>query len=247
LPAISVFQLNDRLRPVVRRVMASAAVLVTLFVSAGVAIPIASAAAGCPDVEVVFARGTDEEPGIGRVGQALVDTLKPMVKGKKVGTYAIAYPASWDFLAAAAGANDASAHVQSTVAKCPNTKIVLGGYSQGAAVIDVIATSPIAGLGFSAPMPAAVADHVAAVAVFGNPSARLGQPLTRMSSLYGAKTADLCNTADPICSLGNNFNAHVQYPESGLVKTAARWVADHVLQGDPPKGEAAKKSDRTNS
>jgi cutinase len=227
--------------------MAAVVVLLTAFATTTTGIPIASAAAGCPDVEVVFARGTDEEPGIGRVGQALVDTLKPMVKGKKIGTYAVVYPASWDFLAAAAGANDASAHVQSTVAKCPKTKIVLGGYSQGAAVIDVIATSPVAGLGFASPMPAAVADHVAAVAVFGNPSSRLGQPLTRMSSLYGAKTADLCNTADPICSLGNNFNSHVQYPESGLVKTAAKWVADHVLQGDPPKAEPAKKSGRTNS
>jgi cutinase len=227
--------------------MAGAAMFTTLFVSAGVAIPTASAASTCPDVELVFARGTDEAPGIGRVGQALVDTLKPMIKGKKIGTYAVAYPASWDFLAAAAGANDASAHVQATVVKCPKTKIVLGGYSQGAAVIDVIATSPVAGLGFSSPMPAAVADHVAAVAVFGNPSARLGQPLTTMSSLYGAKTADLCNTADPICSLGNNFNSHVLYPESGLVKTAAKWVADHVLQGDPPKADPAKKSGRTNS
>jgi cutinase len=245
--ASSAFQLNDRLRPLTRRVMATATILMTLVVSAGTAIPVASAASACPDVELVFARGTDEAPGIGRVGQALVDSLKPLVKGKKIGTYAVAYPASWDFLAAATGANDASAHVQSTVVKCPKTKIVLGGYSQGAAVIDVIATSPVAGLGFASPMPAAVADHIAAVAVFGNPSARLGQPLTRLSPLYGPKTADLCNTADPICSLGNNFNAHVQYPESGLVKTAANWVAQHVLAGDAPKAAPAQKSGRTNS
>jgi len=40
-----------------------------------------------------------------------------------------------------------------------------GGYSQGAAVVDVVTTSPIAGVGFKAPMPPAMANHVAAVTV----------------------------------------------------------------------------------
>ncbi|MCV7226543.1 cutinase family protein [Mycolicibacterium komossense] len=215
------------------------AVLMASLVSATTGAPGASAAPSCPDIEVVFARGTDEPAGIGRVGQALVDSLKPLVKGKSIGTYAVDYPASYDFLAVAQGANDASTHIQSMAAKCPDTKMVLGGYSQGAAVIDVITTAPIAGLGFAAPMPAAIAGHIAAVAVFGNPSARLGQPLTRMSQVYGARTADMCNTADPICSLGNNFDSHVKYPESGLVKTAAKWVADHIIP--PPQDRAAQK------
>lgn len=194
--------------------------------------PSASAAPKCSDVEMVFARGTDEPPGLGVVGTALVDTLRPMVKGKSIGTYAVKYPASWDFLKVAAGANDASKRVQSIADTCPDSKIVLGGYSQGAAVIDVVTTSPIAGLGFTAPMPAATAPHIAAVAVFGNPGARIGQPLTIMSPVFGARTADLCNTNDPICSLGRDFNAHVRYPQSGLVKLAAQWITTHIAQRD---------------
>ena len=93
---------------------------------------------------------------------------------------------------------------------------------------SVVATSPVAGLGYRYPMPPAMATRVSAVTVFGNPSARLGQPLTTMSPLYGAKTADLCNTNDPICSLGRNWPSHTSYPESGLVKLAAEWVAKHV-------------------
>ncbi|MCW2550377.1 MAG: Cutinase [Mycobacterium sp.] len=189
-----------------------------------------ASAADCPDIEVVFARGTDEPPGIGVVGQALVDSLKPLVKGESIRPYAVKYPASWDFLAAASGANDASAHVQSTAANCPKTKIILGGYSQGAAVMDIVTTSPIAGLGFTTPLPAAMADHISAVAVFGNPSARVGQPLTTLSPTFGAKTADMCNTNDPICSLGKDFNSHVRYPQSGLVKKAAQWIADNHLK-----------------
>lgn len=209
-----------------RAAMTSAVLVVLALIGA----PAAAAAAKCPDIEVVFARGTDEPPGIGVVGKALVEALKPMVKGKSVNTYAVKYPATWDFAQVAAGANDASVRVQSTAAKCPTTKIVLGGYSQGAAVIDVVATSPVAGLGYRAPLPAAAVPHVAAITVFGNPSARIGQPLTRMSPDFGARTADLCNTNDPICSPGRDFDAHVTYPQSGLVKLAAQWVAAHVQE-----------------
>ena len=211
--------------------VATVAFATLVFVAAMVAFPVVptASAADCPDIEVVFARGTDEPPGIGKVGQALVDSIRSLVKKKKsVRAYAVQYPASWDFLGVVDGANDASAHVQSTAAKCPSTRMVLGGYSQGAAVVDVITTSPIAGVGFKSPLPAAVADHIAAVAVFGNPSARLGQPLTTLSPVYGARTADMCNANDPICSLGKDFGSHVRYPESGLVKRAAQWSVDHL-------------------
>ena len=215
--------------PRARRMLTPVLVLLVVGTAVMTTQPPRAAAADCPDIEVVFARGTDEPAGIGVVGQALVDSLQPMVKGKSIRAYAVKYPASYDFLAVAAGANDASAHAQATARSCPKTKIVLGGYSQGAAVVDVVTTSPIAGLGFSTPMPTAMADHVSAVAVFGNPSARLGQPLTTLSPLYGAKTADMCNTNDPICSLGKDFGAHVRYPQSGLVKKAAQWIVDNHL------------------
>lgn len=197
-----------------------------------VAAPMASAAPECPDVEVVFARGTDEPAGIGKVGKAFVDTLRPMLKGRSISTYAVKYPATWDFMKAAVGANDMSKRIQATVARCPKTKIVMGGYSQGAAVVDVVATAPIAGLGYTAPLPAAAVPHIVSVVVFGNPSARLGNPLTRMSTVFGPRTADLCAPADPICSLGRDWDAHVLYPESGLVKLGAEWTAKLVKAAD---------------
>ena len=51
-----------------------------------------AAAAPCPDVEVVFARGTSEPAGIGRVGQALADTLQSQLGGRTVGAYGVNYP-----------------------------------------------------------------------------------------------------------------------------------------------------------
>ncbi|OAN40737.1 cutinase [Mycolicibacterium iranicum] len=213
-----------------RRLIAAGSALVTALTAAALSTPVATAATRCSDIEIVFARGTDEPPGLGVVGTSLVKTLQPMVKGQSIGTYAVKYPASWDFAQVAAGANDASRRVQTIAAQCPDSKIVMGGYSQGAAVIDVVATSPIAGLGYTAPLPLAVVPHVAAIAVFGNPSARFGRPLTVLSPDFGARTADLCNTGDPICSRGDDFDAHVRYPQSGLVKLAAQWITKHVQQ-----------------
>lgn len=189
----------------------------------------AYAAEACSDVEVVFARGTAEPVGVGRVGQAFVEDLRSSLSGQSVGVYAVNYPASYDFLQSAPqGADEASAHIQATVASCPDTSIVLGGYSQGAAVVDLITADPNATFGFGRPMPPAVADHVAAVAVFGNPAGRIGRTLTSMSPLYGAKTIDLCNGADPVCSDGDDRPAHSLYVESGLTDRAADFVSGRV-------------------
>ncbi|MET0698665.1 MAG: cutinase family protein, partial [Mycobacterium sp.] len=58
--------------------------------------PVASADP-CPDIEVVFARGTSEAPGVGGVGQAFVDALRSQVGNRSVGVYAVNYAASSDF------------------------------------------------------------------------------------------------------------------------------------------------------
>jgi cutinase len=208
--------------------------------------PTATAAPECSDIEVVFARGTDEPPGIGKVGKSFVEALRPMVKGKSVSTYAVKYPATWDFMKAAIGANDMSKRIQTIVAQCPKTKIVMGGYSQGAAVVDVVATAPIAGLGYTAPLPATAVPHIASVVVFGNPSARIGNPLTRMSTVFGPRTADLCAPADPVCSLGRDWDAHVQYAESGLVKLGAEWTAKLIKAADK-KPETTKPAQGTSA
>jgi cutinase len=183
----------------------------------------------CPAIEVVFAPGTGQADGVGREGQAFVDSLRGQVGGMSVGVYAVNYPTSPESQWVAEGANDASSHVQATATNCPDTKIVLGGYSQGAVVIDAITSAAAPTLGFTKLMPPEVADHVAAVAVFGNLSNRvLGQPLTSLSPLYGAKAIDLCNGADPVCSTGDDAAAHSRYVQSGLVQQGAAFAASRV-------------------
>jgi cutinase len=195
-----------------------------------VAAPPASAAA-CPDVQVVFARGTSEPAGLGRVGSALVNALTPQLGGRTVAAYGVNYPATYDFLGAADGAADATNFISSLVAQCPGTRIVLGGYSQGAAAIDMLAGIPPLGnkigeVGSAPPLPLDLNSSIAAIAVFGNPSTKFSIPIT--NSTFAGRAIDLCADGDPICSDGRNPFAHSHYESSGFIPQAADFIAGLV-------------------
>ena len=204
----------------------------------------------CPDVEVVFARGTTEDPGVGPTGQAFVDSLRSRVGPRSLGVYPVDYPATTDFGTALDGIRDASAHVRSTAASCPNTQMVLGGFSQGAAVMGFVTSNVIpdgAPDGVPNPMLPDVANHVAAVALFGKPNDRfmraIHEPSVAVGPLYAGKTIDLCVPDDLICSSGMDFNAHMQYEDSGMVDQAATFTAGHLpappAPAAPPPAPAA--------
>ena len=198
-----------------------------------VGVPVA-AAESCPDVDIVFARGTTDKPGFGIVGRAFIDSLKKKLIGKKITAYPVDYPADWNFSKSTSdGAVDANKHIQYVANACPATKMVLGGMSQGAGVVDLllIGNRPI-WLFKTAPLPDAMVNHISAVAVFGNPvrsKPRLG-PLTEISPQYGHMSIDQCAFGDPYCSaLGTNMLAHFAYPWNGMVTEAATFAARRVL------------------
>jgi len=198
---------------------------------APIAMP-SAAAAPCSDVEVIFARGTGAPAGLGWLGEAFVDSLRAKVAGQSVGAYGVNYSASFDFdVSAPQGASDAAGRVQWMADNCPDTKLVLGGNSQGAGVIDLLTVDPQPlGRFTPTPLPPQLADHIAAVAVFGNPlrDIRGAGPLPQMSSVYGPKTIDLCAAGDPFCSTGFNFPAHFSYVKNGMVEEAANFVAGRL-------------------
>jgi cutinase len=185
----------------------------------------------CSDVKVVFARGTNDAPGLGRPGQAFADSLTGLLAGRTVTTYGVNYPASYDFLTAADGAADATNYITALVQQCPSTKIVLGGYSQGAAVVDMLAGIPPLGnkvgeIGSGPPLPSNLVPSISAVVVFGNPATKFSNPIT--SSVFGGRAIDLCKDGDPICSRGRNPFAHSDYVTAGLTDQAANFVAGIV-------------------
>ena len=179
-----------------------AAVAPVVVAGAAVVVAVPAYAAPCPDVEVVFARGTFEPPGVGGTGQAFVDSLRAKSGGKTVEAYAVNYPASLDFATA-------------------------DGVPEGYPLPP----------GLTGPMPASVADHVAAVALFGKPSSGFlqmiytGAPPIAVGSRYQAKTVDLCIPGDPVCSTGGDSGLHNQYIADGLTDQAADFAVGKLPRG----------------
>jgi cutinase len=217
------------------RLAAVAAVTTWTLLVAAAGLPTASAAP-CPDVEALFARGTFAPPGLGGTGKDFVNALRSKIGGKSLGTYAVVYPASTDFPTAVDGIRDASNHVEQMVAACPDTKLVLAGYSQGAAVMGFVTANAVPGgvdpADVPEPMPADVASHVAAVALLGKPDAQfmrsIDSPQVTIGPLYATKTIELCAPGDPICSEGDDGDAHTSYTANGMVEQAAAYVAGRV-------------------
>jgi cutinase len=170
---------------------------------------------------------------MGRVGDAFVDSLRQQTGGMNIGTYGVNYAASKLQLHGGDGANDVINHVKSTVSSCPNTKIVLGGYSQGASVIDIVAGVPIGGINWGSSLPPELASHVAAVATFGDVADRAGGSLPTQSALLGSRAIDLCNPNDPICHAGpgNEWSGHTEGYIPVYTTQAAAFVASRLLAG----------------
>ncbi|MGE2836231.1 cutinase family protein [Mycobacterium sp. SMC-4] len=207
--------------------------------------PVANAQT-CPDVEVVFARGTNEAPGVGGVGQAFVDAVRAQAAPRTVGVYAVNYPAGDNFSAREAfaltvidGIRDEANHVQAMAANCPDTRLILGGYSQGAVVSgfvtsDVVPSSVPAAVA-PQPMPADIAEHVAAVVLFGTPSgpflSRYQAPAITIGPAYVGKTLQLCAAGDTICDGapdGGPTLAHALYSINGMTNDGARYAVERL-------------------
>ncbi|WP_407695127.1 cutinase family protein [Mycolicibacter icosiumassiliensis] len=189
-----------------------------------------AAATGCPDAEVVFARGTGEPPGVGWIGQQFIDALRWRTWGRTVGVYPVNFPAVAEFGPSAVGVTDAVGHIRDMAAGCPSTQLVLGGYSRGAALMGYV-TEPTAG-GLGGALPPEAAGHIAAVTLLGKPSAAflnsIGAPPLAMGPGYAAKTIDLCAPGDPVCSEGADGAAHGAYAANGMTAQAADFAVEHL-------------------
>ncbi|WP_124711480.1 cutinase family protein [Gordonia insulae] len=210
-----------------------------------------ASAATCSDVAVVFARGTVEPaPPIGLTGQSFVASLRSQLPGKSVDAIGVNYPASSNFndrpkfvRTVTNGVKEAQRQVKTIAANCPGTRIVLGGYSQGAVVAGYATSGKIAipdryrqyESEVPAPLPADVARHVAAVVLFAPPSDRfindIGAPKIRVGAPYEAKTKRYCIPGDTICNgapVGQPNGLHVLYTVNGMSLDAARYVVGRL-------------------
>lgn len=215
-------------RPIVGLVVAIAVAL-----TAVIGGPATTARADCPNVQLIFVRGTNEPPGLGLVGDALFAALQPALGNRAFDNYAVNYPASYNFLQTEDGANDARDHIAAMVDQCPATHLILGGFSQGAAAVSMLAGVPPLGntvgeFGSAPALDPGLANKVRAVAVFGNPGNRFDTPLSTTGQFAG-RAIDLCSPGDPVCVVGGrDRDAHHNYSVPPYPDQAANFIAGRV-------------------
>jgi acetylxylan esterase len=184
----------------------------------------------CADVHVITARASTERPGEGITG-ALVTAIVN-ASDQTVSRASVSYPATLTNYAnsSAQGVSALRTQLTNQVNRCPNQKIVLAGYSQGAhVVLDVLGGGGGGSLGSTTPpVAASVSSHVTAVATFGDPRHVVNQSFdlgtSRRNGLFPRTAAQLsvlsgfagriqayCDSNDTFCDSGSSTNVHLTY------------------------------------
>jgi len=166
----------------------------------------------CKNLLLIFARGTTELGNIGEtVGPLLGDNLEALLGVSQVAVQGVDYPADIPgFLEGGdpTGSATMASLVSQAITQCPDSKIVIGGYSQGGQLVHNAAKT------FSA----AETARITAAVIFGDPDD--GQAI---GSVPASRTDVICLPGDDICAGGDLvLPAHLSYEP--LVPSAAAFV-----------------------
>ncbi|KAL4897337.1 cutinase [Aspergillus ambiguus] len=204
---------------------------ITLLVGSALAAPGEPAKRqSCPNIHVFGARETTAPAGFGTAG-TVVDLILNAHPGAT--SEAIDYPATGDDAYASSvqqGVQAVADQVSAFVGNCPDTQIVLVGYSQGAQIMDdAMCGGGDANMGISdtaAAISSDVGSHVKAMIWMGDPRHTPGAPYnvgTSTAAGFDPQSGDLscspytdiiqsyCDQADPYCSNGNDASVHQSY------------------------------------
>ncbi|OJJ96630.1 hypothetical protein ASPACDRAFT_63532 [Aspergillus aculeatus ATCC 16872] len=165
---------------------------------------------GCKELTFIFARGTTEMGNMGSVVGPEVASALQSLTGNKVTVQGVDYPADWagNMNMGASGGPKMASLVKQALSQCPNTKVVLGGYSQGSMVVHNAASSLSAG-------------QIQAAVLFGDPL-----KMTSVGKLASSKVKEFCAVGDPVCENGVNVMAHLSYGSDA--QTAAQFLVSAV-------------------
>lgn len=186
----------------------------------------------CKEVIFIFARGSMEPGNMGIIiGPETCSALKGKLGSGKVacqgvgGDYTASMfdNASLQFTSQAA-INEAKRYFTRAVQKCPNAKIVFGGYSQGGAVMH----GAVSGL------DANTRNRLVGGVLFGD--SMNGRNSGRIPNYPADRVKELCNDGDGICAtfLYGITSAHLTYGMDGSANEAATFLAQKVNGGGFP-------------
>ncbi|HEX3788049.1 MAG TPA: cutinase family protein [Pseudonocardiaceae bacterium] len=191
---------------------------------------VAAPGSGCAQVAIITARASGEAAGEGITGALVTQIVNS--SSQTVSRASVSYPATLTNYASSSAQGESALRTQLTnqVSSCPNQKIVLLGYSQGAQVVeDILSGGGGGSLGATtAPVAASVSSHVTAVATFGDPRHVTGQaydlgtstvnglfPRTatevRTLSAFASRIQAYCDANDEFCASGLSLEVHLTY------------------------------------
>ncbi|KAH0607804.1 uncharacterized protein H6S33_002838 [Morchella sextelata] len=195
------------------------------------ATPLLETRADCAPVHIIAARASTEAAGPGIIGDVMDDVVSQ--SSQTITTASVDYPATLTDYAASSASGTAALKTMLTnqVAACPNQKIVLMGYSQGAHVIgDTLGGGggPTVLLGAkTAPVATSVSDKVVAVVLMGDPRHVAGESFqegtaTLLKGLFprgsdqslesfSSKIHSFCDIGDLFCASGTSTLIHLAY------------------------------------
>ncbi|KAF5720353.1 acetylxylan esterase precursor [Fusarium mundagurra] len=176
---------------------------------------------------IVASRGSLEPRGPGIIG-AVAQQIHQRIPHSD--TVSLEYPAIYNPYQPSQmeGVAALSVMLAQYVTVCPNTKIILLGFSQGAHVIaDVMCGASSIGFLPTKPSPSSITNNIAAVVLMGDPSTTKGQPFHVGSSVGNGifprqkpegckcvsdKTVSFCDAGDPFCEAGgHDLRTHMNY------------------------------------
>ncbi|KAI3329078.1 carbohydrate esterase family 5 protein [Xylariaceae sp. AK1471] len=213
----------------------------------------------CSNLHIFGARETTAPPGFG-TSATIVNMIQRANPGAT--TESIIYPAAGGNMysaSVAVGVGAVARQTNSFFEKCPNTTLVVVGYSQGAQIVDDAFCGGPDGISLNTTresVSAGVSRMVAAIILMGSPRnipGRLGnignataggfaaRPVGFQCPAFANIVRSYCDAADPFCAKGNSSATHQGY---GRVygQDALRFVAEK-LAGTPASDAAKPKRD----
>ncbi|KAI0203347.1 carbohydrate esterase family 5 protein [Astrocystis sublimbata] len=176
---------------------------------------------GCRDVILMYARGSTQDGNIGSSpGPQMISELKSRLGESKVAAQGLEYPATLlDNLRIEgcdpADAKDFTELITKAATDCPASKLVISGYSQGAALVHLAAKN----------LDAAVAGRIAAAVNYGD--TRKKQDKGAIPNISADRTLILCHDGDLVCE-GTLFITDAHHDYDDLAPMAADFIASKV-------------------
>ncbi len=237
---------------------------------AGLSTGTAAAAATCADYHWIGAAGSGQRDGAGLtanggMGDVVYQSYQQLssqlaANGQTIDAEAVQYPAApvplegglggWlDFLGSVGDGTDATAkQFEAFTAKCPNTKVILAGYSQGAMVIhrnlyDLADNPQVAAALLIADgdrLPQDTTVNMGSAAYVPGTGKGVAQEHSFLASTdtsmlppaIGARTVSVCDLGDPVCDYDPEAD-----PDTDTISPAA--IAIHTAYAPAVSGAHA--------